>query len=76
MSIEHSVLMISSGIARGVKKIAKNREKEGRKRKNREGSLTLPLLTDRAGYATDDMIIYTLYLSRCVTNKLRVEIHL
>ena len=44
------------------KKFAKNREKEGkvrekeeksgRKGKNREGSLTLPLLTDRAGYAT------------------------
>ena len=43
-------------------KIAKNREKEGkirkkeeklgRKGKNREGSCTLPLLTDRAGYAT------------------------
>ena len=37
-----------------------NREKEekigkkrkGRKGKNREGSFTLPLLTDRAGYAT------------------------
>ena len=46
-----------------AKKFAKNREKEekirkkgeksGRKGKNREGSFTLPLLTDRAGYATD-----------------------
>ena len=27
-------------------------EKLGRKGKNREGSFTLPLLTDRAGYAT------------------------
>ena len=46
-------------------KIAKNREKEGknleksrkkeksgRKGKKQEGSFTLPLLTDRAGYAT------------------------
>ena len=34
----------------------KNREKEeksGRKGQNREGSFTLPLLTNRAGYATD-----------------------
>ena len=29
-------------------------EKSGRKGKNQEGSFTLPLLTDRAGYATDD----------------------
>ena len=45
-----------------AKKIAKNREKEGeneekegkieKKRTNRQGSFTLPLLTDRAGYAT------------------------
>ena len=27
-------------------------EKSGRKGKNQEGSFTLPLLTDRAGYAT------------------------
>ena len=36
-------------------KIRKNRgkeEKSGRKGKNREGSFALPLLTDRAGYAT------------------------
>ena len=37
-------------------KIRKNREREeesGRKGKNREGSFTLPLLTDRAGYDTN-----------------------
>ena len=38
------------------KKIAKNLEKEGekirKKRKKKEGSFTLPLLTDTAGYAT------------------------
>ena len=37
-------------------KIRKNRgkkEKSGRKGKNLESSFTLPLLTDRAGYATD-----------------------
>ena len=40
-------------------KIAKKREKSGKKRKNweeknknREGSFTLPLLTDKAGYTT------------------------
>ena len=36
-----------------IGKKRKNREKEvksGRKGKNREGSFTLPLLTDRAGY--------------------------
>ena len=32
--------------------IGKKEEKSGRKGKNREGSFTLPLLTDRAGYAT------------------------
>ena len=34
------------------KKLGKKREKSGRKGKNQEGSFTLPLLTDRAGYAT------------------------
>ena len=33
-------------------KIGEKEEKSGRKGKNREGSFTLPLLTDRAGYAT------------------------
>ena len=33
-------------------KIRKREEKSGRKGKNREGSFTLPLLTDRAGFAT------------------------
>ena len=33
-------------------KIEKKRKKSGRKGQNREGSFTLPLLTNRAGYAT------------------------
>ena len=33
-------------------KIGEKEEKSGRKGKNREGSFTLPILTDRAGYAT------------------------
>ena len=33
-------------------KSEKREEKSGRKDKNREGSFTFPLLTDRAGYAT------------------------
>ena len=33
-------------------KVRKKEEKSGRKGKNREGSFTLTLLTDRAGYAT------------------------
>ena len=33
-------------------KIGKKEEKLGRTGKNLEGSVTLPLLTDRAGYAT------------------------
>ena len=40
-------------------KIRKKREKEeksGRKGKNREGFFTLPLLTDRSGYATGSHI--------------------
>ena len=34
-------------------KIGKKEEKSGRKGKNREVSFTLPLLTDRADYATE-----------------------
>ena len=37
-------------------KSGKKEEKSGRKGKNREVSFTLPLLTDRAGYATDRKI--------------------
>ena len=37
-------------------KIGKKEEKSGREGKNREGSFTLPLLTNRAGYATDVLI--------------------
>ena len=33
-------------------KIGGKKEESGRKGKNQEGSFTLPLLTDRAGYAT------------------------
>ena len=46
-------------------KFAKNRKKRGesgRKDKNREGSFILPLLTDRAGYATGSTL-------RCVGGK-------
>ena len=46
----------SEKFAKNWEKEGKNQEKEeksGRKGKNREGSFTLPLLTDRAGYATD-----------------------
>ena len=39
-------------IGKRVGKIRKKEEKSGRKGKNWEGSFTLPLLTDRAGYAT------------------------
>ena len=35
-------------------KIGEKEQKSGRKGKNREGSFTLPLLTDRDGYATVD----------------------
>ena len=34
-------------------KSGKNQEKSGKKGQNWEGSFTLPLLTNRAGYATD-----------------------
>ena len=40
------------GIGEKREQIRKKEEKSGRKGKNREGSFTLPLLTDRAGYAT------------------------
>ena len=74
-----------------AKKIAKNWEKEGknqeksgkqveklgRKGKNREGSFTLPLLTDKAGYATDNgqcwllrMVIYWLFVWACFPENL------
>ena len=42
-------------------KSGKKEEKLGRKGKNREGSFTLPLLTDRAGYATIVYIAFELY---------------
>ena len=35
-----------------IRKYRKKEEKSGRKCQNREGSFTLPLLTNRAGYAT------------------------
>ena len=40
-------------------KIRKKEEKSGRKGKNQEVSFTLPLLTHRAGYATDIMLTLT-----------------
>ena len=43
-------------------KIGKKEEKSGRKGKNWEVSFTLPLLTDRAGYATDCTARYFLFL--------------
>ena len=49
----------SEKFAKNLEKEGKNQEKSGkreeesgRKGKNLEGSFTLPLLTDRAGYAT------------------------
>ena len=44
-------------IRENQEKSGKTHEKSGRKGKNREISFTLPLLTDRAGYATA-LIIY------------------
>ena len=39
--------------AKNLPKSGENQEKLERKGKNRESSFTLPLLTDRAGYATE-----------------------
>ena len=39
-------------IGKNQERIGKKEEKSGRKGKNREDSVTLPLLTERAGYAT------------------------
>ena len=50
-------------------KSGKNGEKEdksGRKGKNREVSFTLPLLTDRAGYATVQVYVFLCYHYRVV----------
>ena len=60
-------------IGKKKEKIRKKEEKSGRKGKNREGSFTLHLLTDRAGYATvehesDDRAGDTVP-SVCVTNE-------
>ena len=43
----------SKKIAKNWKKEGGNQEKSERQGQNWEGSFTLPLLTDRAGYATD-----------------------
>ena len=51
------------------KKMKKNQEKggkSGRKGKNREGSFTLPLLTNRAGYTTVEKQIQRLSLFHCL----------
>ena len=45
------------------RKIGKKEGKSGRKSKNRQGSFTLPLLTDSAGYATDVQPASHLWLS-------------
>ena len=45
----------SKKIAKKEEKRGKNQEKLGRKGKNQEGSFTLPLLTERAGYATANL---------------------
>ena len=42
--------------AKNQEKEGKNQEKSGRKGNNREGSFTLPLLTNRAGYATEILV--------------------
>ena len=42
----------SENIGRKRGNIGKKSQKSGKKRKNREVYFTLPLLTDRAGYAT------------------------
>ena len=44
-------------------KIGEKEEKSGRKGKNREGSFTLPLLTDRAGYATASIRRFAPYIT-------------
>ena len=48
--------LTAKNLPKNQEKEGENQEKEGKigkKRKNHEGSFTLPLLTDRAGYATD-----------------------
>ena len=47
-------------------KEGKKEEKSGRKGKNREGSFTLPLLTNRAGYATALWNVYDKSSTGCV----------
>ena len=50
-----SAPMTAQKNAKNLEKLGKNQENRGKirkKRKNRKGSFTLPLLTDRAGYAT------------------------
>ena len=46
------------------KKLGKWGKKSGRKGKNREGSFTLPLLTDRAGFATGVNVIPLMWAYR------------
>ena len=42
-------------------KIRENQEKSERKGKNQEGSFALPLLADRASYATESCKVTALY---------------
>ena len=54
--------------AKNLPKIGGKEEKSGRKGKNWEGSFTLPLLTDRAGYATDCKPLWMSTLSKMTGN--------
>ena len=59
--------------------IWKNQEKEeksGRKGKNREGSFTLPLLTDRAGYATSQEPYQVHWYNACAITSQPWGIHI
>ena len=47
---------LTAKICQNLKKIRKKEEKLERKGKNREVSFILPLLTDRAGYATELLV--------------------
>ena len=50
---QQKICQISGKRGQKSGKIRKKEEKSGRKGRNWEGSFTLPLVTDRAGYATD-----------------------
>ena len=56
-------------------KIGKKEEKSERKGKYREGSFTLPLLTDRASYATILIAIKLTILEDFKTTNQKIEIN-